>query len=120
MRRATTFFTNSPKPPIEARFVIGPRLCRVILPRWQHIAWDTFTGPAICRVLNTDVTYRLRNLLAPRSVALIRASPRHGSVGRAILNNNRKAQFKGEFGRRDRPRGAEVSRGGPSEFRRVR
>src|SRR4051812_7839330 len=43
-------------------------------------------------------TYRLKNLLAPHSVALIGASPRHGSVGRAILNNIRKAQFKGEFG----------------------
>ena len=43
-------------------------------------------------------TYRLKNLLAPRSVALVGASPRHGSVGRAILNNIRKAQFKGEFG----------------------
>ena len=43
-------------------------------------------------------TYRLKNLLAPRSVALVGASPRHGSVGRAILNNIRRAQFKGEFG----------------------
>ncbi len=43
-------------------------------------------------------TYRLKNLLSPRSVALIGASPRHGSVGRAILDNIRKAQFKGEFG----------------------
>src|SRR4249919_2603619 len=43
-------------------------------------------------------TYRLKNLLSPRSVALIGASPRHGSVGRAILNNIRQAQFKGEFG----------------------
>src|SRR3954462_4009682 len=43
-------------------------------------------------------TYRLKNLLAPHSVALVGASPRHGSVGRAILNNIRKAQFKGEFG----------------------
>ena len=43
-------------------------------------------------------TYRLKNLLSPHSVALIGASPRHGSVGRAILNNIRKAQFKGEFG----------------------
>jgi acetyltransferase len=40
----------------------------------------------------------LKNLLAPRSVALVGASPRHGSFGRAILNNIRKAQFKGEFG----------------------
>ena len=43
-------------------------------------------------------TYHLKNLLAPHSVALVGASPRHGSVGRAILNNIRKAQFKGEFG----------------------
>jgi len=43
-------------------------------------------------------TYRLKNLLSPHSVALVGGSPRHGSVGRAILNNIRKAQFKGEFG----------------------
>src|SRR5438034_600308 len=43
-------------------------------------------------------TYRLKNLLSPHSVALVGASPRHGSVGRALLNNIRKAQFKGEFG----------------------
>ncbi|MEH2568689.1 bifunctional acetate--CoA ligase family protein/GNAT family N-acetyltransferase [Bradyrhizobium sp. AZCC 2289] len=43
-------------------------------------------------------TYRLKNLLSPRSIALVGASPRHGSVGRAILGNIRKAHFKGEFG----------------------
>ena len=43
-------------------------------------------------------TYRLKNLLAPRSVALVGASPRQGSVGRAILNNIGKAKFNGEFG----------------------
>jgi acetyltransferase len=43
-------------------------------------------------------TYRLKNLLAPRSVALVGASPRQGSVGRAILNNIGKAKFAGEFG----------------------
>ena len=43
-------------------------------------------------------TYRLKSLLSPRSVALIGASPRQGSVGRAILGNIRKADFKGEFG----------------------
>ena len=43
-------------------------------------------------------TYRLKNLLAPRSVALVGASPRQGSVGRAILNNIGKAKFTGEFG----------------------
>lgn len=43
-------------------------------------------------------TYRLKNLLSPRSVALVGASPRQGSVGRAILGNIHKAQFQGEFG----------------------
>ncbi len=43
-------------------------------------------------------TYRLKNLLSPRSLALIGASPRRGSVGRAILHNIRKAGFRGEFG----------------------
>lgn len=43
-------------------------------------------------------TYRLHSLLSPRSVALVGASPRQGSVGRAILGNIRKAPFKGEFG----------------------
>jgi len=43
-------------------------------------------------------TYRLKNLLSPRSLALIGASPRQGSVGRAILGNIRKAKFAGEFG----------------------
>ena len=43
-------------------------------------------------------TYHLKNLLSPRSLALIGASPRRGSVGRAILHNIRKAGFRGEFG----------------------
>ena len=43
-------------------------------------------------------TYRLRNLFSPRSVALVGASPRQRSVGRAILGNIHKAKFKGEFG----------------------
>jgi acetyltransferase len=43
-------------------------------------------------------TYRLNNLLAPRSVGLVGASPRPGSVGHAIVRNIRTAQFKGEFG----------------------
>jgi acetyltransferase len=43
-------------------------------------------------------TYRLKNLLSPRSVALVGASPRQTSVGRAILGNIHKAKFKGEFG----------------------
>lgn len=43
-------------------------------------------------------TYRLKNLLSPRSVALIGASSRPVSVGRAVLENIRKAKFEGEFG----------------------
>ncbi|MGA7806445.1 acetate--CoA ligase family protein, partial [Bradyrhizobium sp.] len=43
-------------------------------------------------------TYRLKSLLAPRSIALIGASPRRGSVGRAILGNIRKAKFGGALG----------------------
>ena len=43
-------------------------------------------------------TYRLKNLLSPRSVALVGASPRRTSVGRAILGNIHKTKFKGEFG----------------------
>jgi acetyltransferase len=43
-------------------------------------------------------TYRLRNLLSPRSVALIGASPRQGSVGRAVLENLGKAKFEGQVG----------------------
>ena len=43
-------------------------------------------------------TYRLKNLLAPRSVALVGASPRQGSVGGSVLRNIRNAKFKGQFG----------------------
>ena len=52
-------------------------------------------------------TYRLKNLLLPRSVALIGASPRQASVGRAILGNIVKAKFAGEFGLVN-PRYAEI------------
>jgi acetyltransferase len=43
-------------------------------------------------------TYRLKNLLSPTSIALVGASPRQGSVGRAILGNIRKSGFKGDVG----------------------
>src|SRR5262245_26337845 len=43
-------------------------------------------------------TYRLGNLLAPRSVALVGASSRQGSLGAAILNNIRSGGFAGEIG----------------------
>jgi acetyltransferase len=43
-------------------------------------------------------TYRLKNLLSPGSIALVGASPRRTSVGRAILGNIHKAKFKGKFG----------------------
>lgn len=43
-------------------------------------------------------TYQLNILLSPRSVALVGASPRQNSVGRAILGNIIRAKFKGQFG----------------------
>ena len=43
-------------------------------------------------------TYRLKNLLAPRSLALVGASPRPASVGRSVLRNILGAKFKGQFG----------------------
>src|SRR5579864_2375674 len=43
-------------------------------------------------------TYRLSNLLLPRSVALVGGSPRRGSVGGAIVGNIRKAGFGGKLG----------------------
>jgi acetyltransferase len=43
-------------------------------------------------------TYRLSNVLAPRSVALVGASPRQGSLGSAILGNIRSGGFTGEIG----------------------
>lgn len=43
-------------------------------------------------------TYRLANLLAPRSVALVGASARPGSVGQAVLRNILDAGFPGPFG----------------------
>src|SRR4051812_26326683 len=52
-------------------------------------------------------TYRLKSLLLPRSVALVGASSRQGSVGRAILGNIRKANFQGQFGLVN-PRHAEI------------
>src|SRR5437764_2896689 len=69
------------------------------MPRQGHIARHTCSqGPRLAGYERPMSTYRLKNLLSPHSVALVGASPRHGSVGRAILNNIRKAQFKGEFG----------------------
>ncbi len=43
-------------------------------------------------------TYRLSNVLAPRSVALVGASPRQASLGAAILQNIRQGGFAGEIG----------------------
>ncbi len=43
-------------------------------------------------------TYRLKNLLSPRSIALVGASPRRNSVGRAILQNLVKGGFSGPIG----------------------
>jgi len=41
--------------------------------------------------------YRLSQLLSPRSVALVGASPREGSLGQAVLRNLRAGQFKGDI-----------------------
>ena len=43
-------------------------------------------------------TYRLNSLLAPNSVALVGASTRSGSVGRAIIKNICAARFENPFG----------------------
>src|SRR6266540_7376985 len=40
-------------------------------------------------------TYRLDKLFSPRSVAVVGASPRAGSVGRVVLNNLRVGGFEG-------------------------
>ncbi|WP_406856503.1 bifunctional acetate--CoA ligase family protein/GNAT family N-acetyltransferase [Alsobacter sp. KACC 23698] len=40
-------------------------------------------------------TYRLENLFAPHSIALVGASPREGSLGRAVLKNLLAAGFEG-------------------------
>ena len=45
-------------------------------------------------------TYRLDKLFAPRSVALVGASPRATSVGRAVLRNLRGAGFEGPIASR--------------------
>src|SRR5689334_21630087 len=42
-------------------------------------------------------TYGLDRVFSPRSVALVGASPREGSVGRHILRNLREAGFKGQL-----------------------
>src|SRR5271165_6229477 len=41
--------------------------------------------------------YRLEKLFAPRSVAVVGASPRETSPGRAVLKNLRHAGFSGEI-----------------------
>jgi acetyltransferase len=40
-------------------------------------------------------TYRLDKVFAPRSIALVGASPREGSLGRVVLRNLREADFAG-------------------------
>ena len=42
--------------------------------------------------------YRLSNILSPRSLALVGASPRPRSLGKAIVDNIVGARFSGEFG----------------------
>src|SRR6201981_2870378 len=43
-------------------------------------------------------TYRLETLFAPRSVAVVGASPRAASPGRAVLANLRRGGFAGPIG----------------------
>ena len=43
-------------------------------------------------------TYRLDKLFSPRSVAVVGASPRETSPGRAVLRNLRAAGFEGPVG----------------------
>src|SRR6266702_4593298 len=71
--------------------------------RSERIPQRAITG----RIRRPMSTYHLKNLLLPRSVALVGASSRQGSVGRAILGNIRKANFAGEFGVVN-PRHAEI------------
>ena len=42
-------------------------------------------------------TYRLQQLLAPLSVALVGASPRNGSLGQAVLRNLKAGLFEGDL-----------------------
>src|ERR1051326_384519 len=42
-------------------------------------------------------TYRLKKLFSPRSIALVGASPRERSVGRAVLRNLRAGGFSGSL-----------------------
>ena len=64
----------------------------------RQVSMGPHNGPLLAGFWTPMSTYRLKNLLAPRSIALIGASPRQGSVGRAILGNIVKAKFTGEFG----------------------
>ena len=66
-----------------------------LAPRLQFLADNGYRGVA-CDEIARLVIDGTRP--APRSVALVGASPRRGSVGRAILGNIRKANFRGEFG----------------------
>jgi acetyltransferase len=43
-------------------------------------------------------TYRLDKLFSPRSVAVVGASPRQTSPGRAVLRNLRRGGFQGTIG----------------------
>src|SRR6187402_122517 len=42
--------------------------------------------------------YRLKNLLSPRSIALIGGSPLRNSIGQAIIRNIRNSGFAGDLG----------------------
>jgi len=50
------------------------------------------------RLVQPMSTYRLDKLFSPRSVAVVGASPRETSPGRAVLRNLRAAAFEGSIG----------------------
>jgi acetyltransferase len=57
-------------------------------------------GPKLIRPVRgrkENVTYRFDKLFAPRSVAVVGASPRETSPGRAVLKNLRRGGFVGEI-----------------------
>ena len=79
----------------------------VALDAFQSRSGLAFVAPLPDRTGVIMSTYRLKTLLSPRSVALVGASARPVSVGRAVLENIRKAEFKGPFGLVN-PRHAEI------------
>ena len=47
--------------------------------------------------MSLDSVHYLRPAMVPRSIAVVGASPRHGSLGRFVYTNVMAAGFKGTF-----------------------